>query len=102
MPPTTYRRLAKSKRNVALLQSVDAGASDLRILGRQHAGDSDGADDLAVQHDRQATFERDDVLQCEKAKPGAAAGDGIVQHLRRPLEQQRGLRLALGDLDRGE
>ena len=33
----------------ALLQSVDAGAGDLGVLRRQHPGDADGADDLAIQ-----------------------------------------------------
>ena len=82
--------------------AVDAGAGDLCVLRRQHAGDADGADDLAVHHDRQAAFERHDILQRQKAQAGAAAGDGVVQHLGRPLEHQCGLRLALRDLDRGQ
>ena len=52
-----------------LFQSVGAGAGDLGILRRQHAGDADGADDLAVRHDRQAAFERDDVLQRQERSP---------------------------------
>jgi len=55
-----------------LLDGVDPGLSDLRVLRRQHARDANGADDLALENNGEAAFQRHDVLQGQKAQARCA------------------------------
>src|SRR5579885_1552582 len=66
-------------------ERVGGGFGDLAVLRRERAGDADGADDGAVDHDRQAAFERGDVFQRQEPQAAAAGGDGVVERLARPL-----------------
>src|SRR5579863_9408247 len=77
-------------------QRVGAGLGDLGVLRRQRAGDADGADDFAVNHDRQPAFERVDVFHSKQAKPRAARGNSVVESLARALESNRRARFAFG------
>ena len=83
-PRTLYQPADQRSTGVArslLHHRRGADARHLRVLRGEGAGDADRADDLAVEHDRQAAFERGDVLDSEKAKPGAAGGDGVSSAL---------------------
>src|SRR5579885_3117456 len=85
-----------------LRQRLGADLGDFGVLRRQHAGDADGADDLAVDQDRQSAFERGEVPERQEPQPGAAGGDGVVERLAWALEGQGGARLAFRGGDGGK
>jgi hypothetical protein len=82
-----------------LCQRVGACLCDLRVLGRLHAGHSDGADDLAVPHQENAAFERGDLWHTQHPESDSAGGERLFERLGRAAKVERGLRFRLGDLD---
>ena len=55
-----------------------SGHGDLGVLVAQHTGDADGTDDLAIDHDRHAAFQRRDALDGEQPEIDPALGDAVL------------------------
>src|SRR5579885_2454476 len=62
-------------------ERVGGGFGDLAVLRRERAGDADGADDGAVDHDRQAAFERGDVFQRQEPPAAMASSSALLGRL---------------------
>src|SRR5262249_11471114 len=87
-----------ARRRVGLLQRVDAGAADLRVLRRGPARHADGADDLAVDDDRDPALERARAGEPEDSQVAAALGQGVIEGLARSAEGDGRIRLLARDL----
>src|SRR5256885_16726675 len=96
-PYTTLFRSPATSLGLLRRQGVDAGFGDLAVLRRRGAADTDGAEELAVQHDRHAALEGHGAAETEDRVPPSR--DGVLPDLGRPPEPDRGLGLLNGDLD---
>src|SRR2546422_7537435 len=63
------------------LHRVGTGFGDLAVLHRGRAGDADGADDLAIQHEGNAALEWGGAAQCEQTQIEAALRHQLLEYL---------------------
>jgi len=79
---------------------VGAGLGDLPILRRRPAGNSNSANDLAVDKDGDPAFERGCSTKAKDAHVDTALRYQVFEHLARSAKIERGMRLVLGYGDR--
>src|SRR5262245_53307757 len=77
------------------LNCVGASLSDLSIVFRVHARYADTADNLAIDHNRDAALHQIDIWHGEVPQARTAPCDDILQGLGRPAKLNRGKSFAL-------
>ena len=82
------------------MAEVGTGLGNLPILGSCPAGSPDGADDFAVDNNREATLDRGRSAKAERSHTDAALRDQIFKDSARPAKVERRLCLVLGDANR--
>jgi hypothetical protein len=82
------------------MAEVGTGLGNLPILGSCPAGSPDGADDFAVDNNREATLDRGRSAKAERSHTDAALRDQIFKDFARPAKVERRLCLVLGNANR--
>src|SRR5262245_12623212 len=74
-----------------LRQCCSAGLGADFVFRAGSTGDSKSSDQFAVHNDGQAALNRNGILQAKHEQSIAAPPQSFLKHLRRPLEDRRGL-----------
>src|SRR5687767_3430772 len=85
-----------------LLERVDPRLADLRVLWRGDAGDSDRANELAVDDDGDPPLERARPPEAQDAQVDPALRDPVLEHLGRTAIRDGRVGLVVRDLDAAE
>src|SRR3989442_11390918 len=98
MAPQTPR----TRNRLRLLERVDAGLGDLRVLRGGPAGDADAADELAADDDGDPALEHARPVEIEQAEIGPTLRDEVLEDLGGPAERHRRVRLVTRHIDAAE